>query len=103
MRREPISEKKVLDVLAEWPDLFEPVVPELYRLGFGCYDIGMVYYVINRGQTGIHKVCSIHTDYREAKKALEAFDPVLRPHTEIRQGLLIEGNPVEQEKEKTGG
>jgi len=92
-RTNTITEKEVMDDL-DWPPRFKSLVPFLYKENFDCYDFGLVYYLINKGQTGIHKICSTHNDYREAKKALDAFDPVLRTHTEIRVGMLIEGHPI---------
>jgi hypothetical protein len=89
----PITEKQALDDQF-WPPRLEQLSKILPTIGFDCYDFGLVYYLINKGQSGIHKVCSTHNDYREAVKAFVAFDPVLRPYTEIRVGLLIEGQPI---------
>ena len=98
-RTENVSEKEAMDD-DFWPPRFKNFVEFLYKEKFDCYDFGLVYYLINKGQTGVHKICSVHNDYREAKKALAYFDPVLKPHTEIRVGLLVEGHPIAQVKEK---
>jgi len=95
-----VPTKKVRNEVAEdqakddqfYPPEFEALTPALYAADLCGF--GLCYYVINRGQTGVHKICSTHNGYREAVKALEAFDPVLRPHTEVRIGLLIEGPAV---------
>lgn len=95
---EPVTEKQAreLDFLN---DALIPAVRFVpYEDGFTDYDWGVVFYVINRGQSGIHKVCSLHLTLDEAKAALEKFDPVLRPHTEIRAGMMIEGPPIKLEK-----
>jgi hypothetical protein len=89
---EPVTEKQA----RELDFLNRRFVP--YEDGFTDYDWGVVFYVINRGQSGIHKVCSLHLTLDEAKAALEKFDPVLRPHTEIRAGMMIEGPPIKLEK-----
>jgi hypothetical protein len=90
-KRNEVSEDQAKDDQF-YPPEFEALTPALYAADL-CGS-GLCYYLINRGQTGVHKVCSVHNDYAEAVKALETFDPVLRPHMEVRIGLLIEGPAV---------
>jgi len=98
---EPITHEQALDDSFEPPRL-KPLMCALPHLGFGGgYDFDLVYYLINKGQSGIHKICSVHNDYREALKALAEFDPALRPHTEVRVGLLVEGQPVSLHSQET--
>lgn len=92
-RRNTLKSKRVKEGL-EFPKEFADLVPYLYEHGFDCYDFGSVFYVINKGQTGIHKVCAVFTDYRQAKDYLDGMDKELRPHTEVRVGFMIEGHPL---------
>jgi hypothetical protein len=92
MKRNEVSEDQAKDDQF-YPDEFEALTPALYA-AVGLCGFGLCYYVINRGQSGIHKICSVHNDYGEAVKALEAFDPVLRPYMEVRIGLLVEGPAI---------
>lgn len=79
----------------ELPEVFDKLVPALYENGFTCFDFGTIFYVINKGQTGIGKVCAVFTDYDQAKKYLDDMDPDMKPHTEVRVGLMIEGYPLD--------
>lgn len=92
-RRKPLKSKRIKDGL-EFPKELDALVPCLREHGLGIYDFGPVFYVINKGQTGIHKVCAIFTNYQWAKDYLDGMDEVLRPYTEIRAGLMIEGPPL---------
>jgi len=103
MKRSEVSEDQANDDQF-YPPEFEALTPALFAAGLCGFDL--CYYLINKGQSGTHKICSTHNDYRDAVKALEAFDPILRPHTEIRIGLLVEGpaivGPVCHQQGRTG-
>ncbi len=58
-----------------------------------------VYYLINKGQTGFHKIIyenreMMYDNYDEALKALNKLSADLRPITEVRMGLFVEGPAV---------
>ena len=81
----------------------EDEMNKVYDAGFVPY---VVFWIINRGQHGINKIMGdkFFHDFSAAQAYLETVDPVLRPHTVVRCGMMLEGPTVEEaRKEKIPG
>ena len=95
-RRATLTIKNEMDLLDDesLTPLLQKAILTLSSQGFDIYDFGFIFYVINKGQTGTEKIMKASTYLQEAKDFLNALDEKLKPHSEIRVGLIVEGYPL---------
>ncbi len=82
-REEAASDRK-------FPDCIERVLDNLPRKDSGVQG-NEVFYVINKGQCGFHKIMHVAGSYDEAVKYIGGLDKDIGVCSEVRYGLLIEG------------